>query len=150
MKELLPAIQTSLKTLDMLPAESACYITPDARWRPVGVDDTCLGIMHGGTRREELAGNMWEFTHTVDLIGFVPLTADAKNAICGSSGVLQLLDDAVDVLKGTLLGLSDLQSVQIGDDRPNGLHAAQDDGESVTWLVSIIRQVIYTSERESV
>lgn len=146
MKTLLPAIETALKGLDLLPAESACYITADARWRPDGVDETCLGIMSGGVTREELGGEVWEIIATVELIGFVPLTADAKDALCGESGVEQLLDDAVAVLKNNRLGLNDVQSVRIGNDRPNGIHQVVD-GD---LLVSVIRQVIYTIERASV
>jgi hypothetical protein len=146
MKTLLPAIQNALKTLDMLPAQTACYITPDARWRPDGVNATCLGVMNGGVAREELGGEVWEITATVDLVGFVPLTADAKDAICGSSGVEELLNDAVAILKNNRLSIADIQGVRIGNDRPNGLHQAEDDN----WLVSVIRQVIYTIERASV
>jgi hypothetical protein len=146
MKILLPAIQNALKTLTLLPAQTACYITADARWRPDGVDTTCLGIMSGGVTREELGGEVWEITATVELVGFVPLTADAKDSICGTAGVEQLLDDAVTVLKNNQLGLGEVQRVRIGDDRPNGMHQVVDG----TLLVSVIRQVIYTIERASV
>ena len=146
MKTLLPAVQSALKTLAILPAQSACYVTADARWRPDGVDETCLGIMSAGVTREELGGGVWEIIATVELVGLVPLTADAKDAICGSNGVEQLLDDAVEVLKNNQLGLNDVQSVRIGNDRPNGMHQVVD-GD---LLVSVIRQVIYTIERASV
>lgn len=146
MKTLLPAIQAALSTLALLPAASACYITADARWRPDGVDTTCLGIMDGGVTREELGGEVWEITATVELVAFVPLTADAADAICGAAGVEQLLNDAVAVLNNNHLGLAEVQRVRIGDDRPNGLHQVVD-GD---LLVSKIRQIIYTIERSSV
>jgi len=146
MKTLLPAVRDAVKVMAILPSASACYITPDARWRPDGVNGTCLGVMNGGVIREELAGRVWEITATVDIIGFVPLTADAATAICGTAGVEQLLDDATAILKNNRLSLSEVQSVRIGNDRPSGLHQAEEDN----WLVSVIRQVIYTIERASV
>jgi hypothetical protein len=102
--------------------------------------------MSGGLVREELGGEMWELTATVELVGFVPLTADAGDAICGANGVEQLLNDAMEVLNHNYLGTSDIRGIRIGNDRNNGMHQVVD-GD---LLVSVIRQVIYTIERASV
>lgn len=88
---------------------------------------------------------MIEQVSVVDVAGFVPLGADAADAISGASGVYALLDAATDILKRNRLSITEVQSVQIGKDSESELYQAS---ESV-WLVRVCRKFIYTLERSS-
>lgn len=145
MKTLLPAIKTAIQGLSLLVSTSNAFITPHVGWRPEGTGSTCIGIHDAGTIRAELAGNMIEQVSTVDIAAFVPLGADAKDAITGASGAFALLDAATDILKRNRLSISEVQSVEIGKDSQSELYQAS---ESL-WLVRICRQFIYTLERSS-
>lgn len=145
MQTLLPAIRTALQALSQLPRASDCYITPHVNFMPTGTRQPCLGIKDGGMQREELAGEMLQLTARVELAGFVKMSGDGGEAICTSSGVYELLDDASDILTNNYLGLSDIIRVQIGPDRPSELFQT----DNKQWIVKLVRTMIYTLERSA-
>jgi len=146
MKLLLPAIKTALHSHSIVTTDSDIYITPDVRWRPEGTGDTCIGIKDGGLHREELAGEVWEITATVELAAFAPLTTNGSDSLCGNSGCYAILDAAVALLVNNLLSITGAQSVEIGDDTPSGIVQVQDE----TMLVTLTRKLTYTIELTSI
>jgi hypothetical protein len=146
MQTLLPAIQAVLQGLLQLPRRGDCYITPHLNYMPTGTRQPCIGIKDGGISRVELAGEEMELTARVDLAGFVRMTGDGFEAVCGPSGVYQLLDDATAELINNRLGLADVLRVQIGTDKPTELFQA----DNKQWIVKLVRTLVYTLERPSV
>ena len=145
MRLLLPAIVTALAGLKLDGESVDSYITPDPRWRPYGTTHPCIGIHDAGLSREEEAGEMVEIIAAVELSGFVALTEDGAESITGDTGVYALLDEATELLNNNLLGTTDIQRVQIGEDSPSEIYQATED----TWLVRVSRTLIYTIERSN-
>jgi len=143
MRILLQAIVTALATLELDDEPVAAYITPDNRWRPHGTTHPCVGVHDAGLSREEELGEMVEIIAAVEISGFVALTDDGESSITGDTGVYALLDEATELLNNNLLGKTDIQRVQIGDDSPSEIYQASED----TWLVRVSRTLIYTIER---
>jgi len=141
MKTLLPAIRSVIQ--GVMPRPSDCYITPNVNYMPTGTRQPCIGIKDAGISREELAGEMVEITATVELVGFVQMSEDGFTALCGNGGVFQLLDTATDALINNLLGLPDVQRVEIGQDSPSTLSTT----DTNQFLVMMTRTLIYTLER---
>jgi hypothetical protein len=110
---------------------------------PAGTRLPSLGVKDAGMIRQELAGEMLEITARVDLVGFVNMTADGAEAICGTTGVCQLLDAATVMLTNNRLGLADVQRVEIGPDTPTELFQADNN----QWIVKLVRTLVYTLER---
>lgn len=146
MQTLLPAIKTALQGMSQLHRKGDCYITPNHNFMPTGTRQPCIGIKDAGVVREELVGEGMTLTMRVDLVGFVRMTADGSDAVCGENGVYVLLDAATALLVGNRLGLSDVLWVQIGPDRPTELFQA----ENNQWIVKLVRTLIYTLERPSI
>ena len=147
MQTLLPAIKAALQGLPQLPRKSDCYITPDVNMMPTGTRQPCIGIKDGGIDRVDLMGEMMELTARVTLVGFVKLPiSDGYEAICSDKGVYPLLDAATALLINNLLGLSGVQRVQVGSDRPTEAFVA----ENKQWLIKLVRTLVYTLERPSV
>lgn len=143
MKTLLPAIKTALQAHDIITVDNDIYITPDTKWRPEGTGTPCIGIHDGGMVREELGGNYWEITATVDIAAFAALTGNGADALCETEGIYSILDGATLILVDNLLSVAGVQAVQVGNDSPSSIYQGPDD----TWLVTITRSYIYTIER---
>ena len=143
MQTLLPAIRSVLQTLPQLPRRSDCYITPHVNYMPTGTSQPCIGIKDAGVARSEEAGEMLELTMKVELAGFVKMTADGGKAV---SEVYKLLDAASALLMNNHLGLTDIDRVQLGPDRPTELFRADNN----QWIVKLVRTIVYTVERPSV
>ena len=141
MKTLLPAIKTALHAHTIVTTDSDIYITPDVRWRPEGTGTPSIGIHDAGMQREELAGEYWEMTATVELAAFVSLSSNGSDSICGTSGLYAILDAAVAILNDNMLSVSGLISIQVGNDSASSI-VAEGDG-----LVTMTRTLIYTIER---
>ena len=147
MKDLLPAIKTALHA-SLLVADDDIYITPDVKWRPELTGVPCIGIHDSGLSRDELAGEVWEITATVDIAAFAALTADGYSGLTGTAGVYAILDEVTDILVDNLLSVSGVQRVQVGNDSASSLYQAPDADN--TWLITITRSFVYTIERSSI
>ncbi|KJR98788.1 MAG: hypothetical protein VR65_20010 [Desulfobulbaceae bacterium BRH_c16a] len=143
MQILLPAIKNVLQTLPQLPRRSDCYITPHVNYMPTGTRQPCLGIKDGGVTREEQPGEMVELTMRIELAAFVRMTTDGGEAVVG---LYRFMDDASDLLMHNHLGLTDIDQVQIGPDRPTEMFQA----ENKQWIVKLVRTMSYTLERSNI
>lgn len=146
MKTLLPAIKTALHACTIVTTDSNIYITPDIRWRPEGTGTPAIGIIGGSLGREELGGEMWEITATVNIAAHVALTSNGSDALTGTSGIYAILDEVTGILVNNLLSVSGAQRVQVGNDSPPSISQGAND----SWLASISRTFIYTLERSSI
>ena len=146
MKALLPAIRDALLVSDIVTTESDIYITPDPRWRPEGTGTPCIGIRGGPLVREELGGEMWELTATVNIAAFVALTANWYTTMTEDTDIYDILDEVTGILNDNRLNLSEVQRVHVGGDSQSSLMQGPDN----TWLVTIVREFTYTLERSSV
>lgn len=144
MRILLPLIRAALQQgLTQLPRRSDCYVTPHANYMPTGTRQPSLGIKDGGVGRREQTCGVMELSATVELVGFVRMSADGEAAMCSDDGVMALLDDAVALLAAHADTMDGVQGFTVGADRPSEMYQADNN----QWLVKLVRTVTYTIER---
>lgn len=140
--ELLQDIRSMLESVSLLKRKSDCYITPHENWMPTGTNQPCIGIRFGGAQRAELACSVSELTVTIQLIGFVRMTADGETAVCGEAGAWALQEAATGVLQSRWGELDGCQGLVIGSDTPTDLYVS----ENALGLVKLVRTVVCTLE----
>ncbi len=129
MKELVLAIQTTLRSGISYVRDNDIYIAKHENIIPASVRPPCIGIKDGPIKRIELAGGEMEYHMWVKIVLYVQLMQDDASImgdISGNKGVLDVADDVHALLDESLLGItgmisawspSETESEWFGDDQ---------------------------------
>lgn len=107
------------------------FFTPHGTFIPHGIDFPAIGIKDGTTNHQEGGSEILEDTVQVEFIVWNDMTAGGEEAVVGDAGVVTLLTELVDFLRGNTLGVEAIRYVRIVSKKPSVLFF----GENRRWLL---------------